>query len=104
MCSVCGILVRASARGIGTGVDVGAAASKSSSCGVSSLPARADGSSARVVRGLGVDVSCCGVSVFASFSYKLVVWVLRMSLNISVYLFSASFSLKTGYSSSSSSS
>jgi hypothetical protein len=64
MCSVWGISVRASARGLGTSVDVGTAASKSSSCGVSSLPARADGSSARVVRGLGVDVSRCGVSVF----------------------------------------
>jgi hypothetical protein len=51
----------ASVRGLGTGVDVGAAAPKSSSRGVSSLPARADGSSARVVRGLGAGVSRCVV-------------------------------------------
>jgi hypothetical protein len=69
-------------RGLGTGVDVGAAAPESSFHGVSSLPARADGSMARVVRGLGAGVSCCAVLVFASFPYKLAVWVLGMSLNI----------------------
>jgi hypothetical protein len=48
--SVCGVFsILDSVRGLGTGVDVGAAAPKSSSHGVSSLPDRADGSSARVV-------------------------------------------------------
>jgi hypothetical protein len=104
VCSVWGDSVLDSVRGLGTGVDVGAAAPESLSPGVSSLPARADGSSARVVRALGAGVSCCvalsvvpscsggsvvgsqvhglgagvwslGCTVFASFPYKLAVWV-----------------------------
>jgi hypothetical protein len=104
VCSVWGVPLLLSVRGLGTGVDVGAAAPESSSRGVLSLPAGADGSSARVVRGLGAGVSCCvalsvvpscsgesvagsqvrglgtgvwslGCTVFANFPYKLAVWV-----------------------------
>jgi hypothetical protein len=71
--SVWGVPVLASVRGLRTGVDIGAAASKTSSHGVSSLSVGAVGSSARVVRGLEAGVSRCVVLVFASFSYKLVV-------------------------------
>jgi hypothetical protein len=73
---------QSSVHGLRTGVDVRAAAPEFSSRGVLSLPAGADGSSARVVRGLEVSVSCCVLSVFATFPYKLVVWVLGISLNI----------------------
>jgi hypothetical protein len=53
------------------------------------------------VRSLGAGVSCCAVLVFASFPYKLAVWVLDMFLDIPVYRFLASLYLKTGVSSSS---
>jgi hypothetical protein len=43
-------------RGLGTGVDVGAAAPESSSHGVSSLLTWVEVSSARVERGLGAGV------------------------------------------------
>jgi hypothetical protein len=92
VCSVWGVSVLASVRGLGTGVDNGEAAPKWSR-GVSSLPAGTDGSLTPVVRGLGADVSCCVVLVFASFPYKLAVWVLGMSLNMPLYRFSTSFSL-----------
>jgi hypothetical protein len=94
VCSVCGVSVLASVHGLGTSVDVGAAALESSR-GVSSLPAGADGSSTRVVRGLGAGMWCCAILVFGSFPYKLAVLVLGMSLNIPLYRFLATFSLLT---------
>jgi hypothetical protein len=58
VCSVSGVFVLASVRGLGTGVDAGEAAPEWSR-GVSSLPAGADGSLARVVHGLGAGVVLC---------------------------------------------
>jgi hypothetical protein len=97
---VFGVFGSCSVRGLGTGVDVGAAAPESSSHGVSSFLL---GPMSHRLEWCAASGPVCRVvvfSVFASFSYKLIVSALGISLNIPLYRFSASFFLKTDHYSS----